>query len=874
MRRLFAVFLLLLASGCDMTLPWASTEASSGDGPDGGSGSLAVAPGSISVEATPGGATPAPSALALTITGAAYLSVQFSGAAVANAVLGGSVGARVVTVTFPSPGGAPVVRTGSVTVIACTDASCSAQLQGSPASVPVTYTVTPGLQANPSSLTAQWTRGDSVPELPAVALAESGVTAGLATADITYAGASGWLSATSAGIPGSSTVTLAPAGLPAGVQSATIRYTSTTTKLVNVPVSFTVREPTVTGTPATLAFDGFIGAAPPSSSTSALTAGAVPVTYTVSVDYGAGASGWLTLPPAVTPPQDLSVAPNTTALAAGAHTATVLFRSGDGVTCGTLEVSYTLEAVNLVDPPDRTLVVTAAAVPGDLAGSAPVDVSGGPALAWTASSSAAWLVLDVASGTTGEDVDYHLDPTILATMGHGETKTAAVTVSASVSGFTQSFDVTLENRLPEVRYVMPSVQPSGAASRVRIRGVGFEGIADPSSLQPVEELGGAVVSRLSDTALVVDLPSATAGDRVVRIPNALGLATRSAVLHHLAPATFTYAKVAQAGSKRALVLDARRQAVLAVNSEQGSVVRFAHSGGTWTPTVRAIAGIQDLGLSPDGELLVAVSSSAVRLLDPVTLDDVQTYPAPAGASYLAMSESHGLAVMNDGRVALPGVSGWTFSLRTFDLGTRTFGTVDSTGVSLSLYSGPWYGFSRDGERVLVVQSASISPSPPLLYLDATDGKARTNPAGLTFFYQSSLSDDGSRSILGSRLVYDGSFGNVGSVTLPASTAPPGAYSIAVAAMAPDGSHAYVLAYPPGYGGATPPPAKVFVLDTRAVPTSGLDLPILRSFDVPDYVSCLTGGYGCQFRPYLAVSPDDGTLFVVGAQGLLVVPIPP
>ncbi|HET8538441.1 MAG TPA: hypothetical protein VFL83_01085 [Anaeromyxobacter sp.] len=879
MRRSLSAVLLLVAAGCDMTMPWASTTPPPGDGgppPPPPSGSVTVTPASLSVDAAPGGATPAPRTLSITFTSSAspHLRVTYSGAAVANAVMGTANGWPAAIVSFPSPGASSSERSGTVTVTACFDAACTTHLQGSPAQIPVTYTVAPAPVATPASLSAEWTRGETVPTLPQVALTEEGVSAGTATPTIAYPGASGWLTATSASIPGSSSVALLPTGKPAGVHAATIRYTSATTRWVDVPVSLTIREPAVTAAPASLQFDGVIGTAPPAPKTSALTAGSVTVTYTVGVDYGAGATGWLTVPASVTPPQNVQVAPNTTALAASTHTATVRFRSADGVTRGTLDVSYTVRSVTLVDPPDRTVTVTPATVPGDLAGSAPVTVSAGPALAWTASSGAAWLVVDTQSGTTGESVAYRVDPAVLATMKHGDTKTAAITLSVASPPQSQSFDVTLENRLAEVRWVMPSVQTSGRTSRVRVRGVGFQGVADPSTLEPVEGITGAAVTRLSDTALVVDLPSAAAGGRAVRIPNALGLATPSAVLHHLDAPTFTYQKVAQAGDKRALVLDARRQAVLTVNTTQGAIVRFAHGSGTFSPSVRTIASLQDVALSPDGDLLLAVTSNEVRLLDPATLADVQILAAPAGTTYSAFSASQGLPSMNDGRVALPGRSGWTLAIPVFDLATRTFGALDSSLVPrLDMYHGPWYAASRDGERVLVVQSASISPAPPLLYLDATDGKVRTNPIGLTFFYEASLSDDGDRFILGSVNVYDGAFASIGRVALPPSTVPVGTYFNAVAALAPDGSHAYVLAYPPGYQYANPAPAKVFVVDTHAAPVSGPDLPILRSFDVPDYVSCLTGEYGCQLRPFMAVSPDDGTLFILGAQGLLVVPIP-
>lgn len=435
-----------------------------------------------------------------------------------------------------------------------------------------------------------------------------------------------------------------------------------------------------------------------------------------------------------------------------------------------------------------------------------------------------------------------------------------MTVSTSGPIPSQSFAVSVGNQVPEVRYVMPSVQVAGKPSRVRVRGVGFDAIAVPSALEPVEGVTGATVTRLSDTALVVDLPAVAAGERRVRIPSALG-AGRAAALHHVDPETLTSARVNQVGLKHALLVDARRRAVLTVNGDQGAIVRFAQVDGAWRPAVRAIAGLRDLGLSPDGDLLVAVDARSVRLLDPVTLADVQTYPViaadPFSSTYL------GLATLNDGRVLLPGTTGFTFAVRTFDLETRAFGTIDSSGLRLDCYGGPWYAASRDGDRVVIVQSSSYTPTPPGLLLDVTAGN----------FYEGSLSDDGSR-FVANATVYDGSFGTIGRLTLPPVRAGAVAWFVEAAVMAPDGSRAYVLAYPDTYLANGVELPRVFVFDTRAVPTGGPDLPVLRVFDVPEYPSCRSNTSTCYPGAKMAISPDERTLFILGSEALLVVPVPP
>lgn len=878
MRRLPAAVALLLLAACDLTTPWTATagSTSAGGNPSAPTGTLAVLPASLQVTAVPNGLAPPQQSLTPTIdvrggtpSTTVRLALAFSGDAVAHATWASAPGGGpVIDVTFPAPGPTAGVRHGAVTVSACFDDACTLPLLGSPVTVSISYTSEAGLAASPASVAATWTRGDPAPSLPSILLSEPGVTSGLATASVTYVGASGWLVAGGAPIPGAGSLSCSPAGLPAGAHRATVRYTgATAAKYVEVPVTLTVVEPLVTASPGALGFTAVSGYSPPADQRVTLTAGAVAVTYLSSVQYGPGATGWLTVPAMVTPPQEIPIAPNSAALAAGTYTAEVRFSGADGLPRGTLAVTYTVVAMTLADPADVTLTVTPATQAGDLAGTTPVTVSAGPALAWTAQGDVPWLVLDTAAGTTGQAIAWHVNPAILPAMHFGAAEVARVTVTTAGPALSQSFTVLLRHMVPEVRFVAPSVQPAGQAARVRVRGAGFSTVTDFGAFQLVEGLA-ATVTRLSDTALLVDLPAAAAGARAVRVPNALGLASATR-LHHVAPVASSYQKVAQSGSKKALLLDARRNAALAVNADAGQVVRFSEAGGAWSAAVRAVAGIQDLGLSPDGELLVAVTSTQLRLLDPVTLADVATFTPPGNPTYYPMSESQGLAVFNDGKVLMPAQSGWG-SLTTFDLVTRLFGplAVDIGVGYTSLYGGPWSVASRDGERALIVQSAGLSPAPPLLYADATEGVARRNPAGLDFFYQASLADDGSRFILHASRVYDGSFGQVGQVVLPAShPLNPGAV------MSPDGQRAYVLGYVSAYLTAGIP-ARVFVVDTSAPPVAGATLPILRSFDVPGHVSCLTDTYGCQYRVQLAVTPDETTLLVLGQQGLLVVPIPP
>lgn len=179
--------------------------------------------------------------------------------------------------------------------------------------------------------------------------------------------------------------------------------------------------------------------------------------------------------------------------------------------------------------------------------------------------------------------------------------------------------------------------------------------------------------------------------------------------------------------------------------------------------------------------------------------------------------------------------------------------------------------SRDGERMIIVQSGSISPAPSMLYRDSTDGVFKFNPAGLTFSYGLSLSDDGNRLALDSYEVRDGNFGVVGRLAMP-----DGNYSARTTVVSPDGNRTYVLTYPYEATYAEVPTLgpRVYVFDSSSTPTGSLYLPVLGYFDVKDYPSCHIYEYTtCSDSPRLTISPDGNTLFMVGNRKFMVVPVP-
>jgi len=533
-----------------------------------------------------------------------------------------------------------------------------------------------------------------------------------------------------------------------------------------------------------------------------------------------------------------------------------------------VRIPYTVElraVPALVRPPDQVVLVDALTTAPQLQGSAAVSLNVGPARPWSASTAAGWLVLDTPTGQTGGALAWHVDLAALAALPSGADQVATVAITTGgAAPLTTQFQVTLQNRLPEVRFVTPGALLAGRAGRAWIRGAGFAGLSDEALAAMVAGLPGGVVTRVNDTAARLDVPAAPAGSYPVQVAAALGLTRRGGAVVLVDPVTYPAATLPLAGEKGGLLHDPVRRTLYYANLTDRSVHRLAFAAGAWTETSRPVAGVLELGLAPDGGVLVAAcTDGSIHRLDPDTLEELDAVK-PFGALH-EFTLRLGLPVTNDGRVWLTvGGSGWN-AVWTYDLVTGAVAQPSFTGVFTSFHGGPWASVSRDGERLVMAQSGSISPAPATIYLDASQGAFHTNPAGLTFWYEAAQSDDGRRLMLHGRDVLDRDFAPIGSVALPADTMARGSV------LSPDGDRAYQLlaSYYPSFPGALP--ARVVVYDTSAVPGGGASLPVVGTIAVEHDVTCEVES--CYGRAAGVVTPDGQTLFLVGNERLLVVPLP-
>jgi len=298
-----------------------------------------------------------------------------------------------------------------------------------------------------------------------------------------------------------------------------------------------------------------------------------------------------------------------------------------------------------------------------------------------------------------------------------------------------------------------------------------------------------------------------------------------------------------------------------------AIVRFRSNGTTWKSSTLSIPGLRDIALASDRSVLAATDTSDhVHLIDLATFSIKSSHVSEAGITDTGSNTEVGIAFTNDGKLWMPTGHGYGWNgVGFFDLRTLTFG--NASPPCGSCYYGPYFAVARGGSRLMVTQSASMSPAPPMLYMDTVNGTFKPNPIGLEFFYsQTSLSDSGDRFLMNGYMVYDRAFGSVGRVTQPSS-------GVRASQLSPDGRRAYILSYAVEPGSSALPVVQVF--DTSIEAGTQVNLPLVGTFTIADLPGCQTSTYpmySC-YQPRMRVSADGNNLMILGDKKLIIAPIP-
>ena len=326
-----------------------------------------------------------------------------------------------------------------------------------------------------------------------------------------------------------------------------------------------------------------------------------------------------------------------------------------------------------------------------------------------------------------------------------------------------------------------------------------------------------------------------------------------------------------------------------------TVHRWSYAGGGWALTQTALPGLIDVALRPDGLRLHASSGGgAVHALDPTTLaplsngnlvaDGRGAPPAfdpavPADQSALMhMADGRALASLIDldsnGQRARPfaeWVEGQRNTLRLPELTAsprdRSAGSCCFGGLPVD--KGVGLVRSADGRHAIGNQTGVATE----LY-DVDQRTWLRGPALPPGTHVVALADGGQRLLRSDGVLVDGS-SELGSLA----TRVPAGHVAAGYGLAPDGRSALVYAYRPvleaGVERARDAAVHVFDLSNLAA-TGTAAAPLRASLDLDDAVGCLgvlASGETCSHRAAIQVTPGPGSIFVVGPRGVAALPWP-
>jgi hypothetical protein len=479
--------------------------------------------------------------------------------------------------------------------------------------------------------------------------------------------------------------------------------------------------------------------------------------------------------------------------------------------------------------------------------------AGGPSYTWQVSyspSATEWLQITPSSGTP----DLSNGPqTLMFNVNAAGLRAGVYSATVAFSAgptFRAPVTVTLFVGDPSVNFVGPYVVPAGAGGNVIIRGRGFSALNSDSLSVQFNSTSALTAAVVSDTEIRATYPPLAAGSYSISVSSgATSIPSRTALkLVVIDPPAFPFTSIARpasAGWPENLIYDAERQALLFTDPTNNRILRYALSDGGSTASDTG-SPVGSIALSPDGtELIRAVPPRQLIRLNPVTLavlSSVDILPS------LRSDRAPALAFGNDGG-AITSAAGSDGTLYRYDMLTQAFTPISSQG---DLIPRPIFASADGGTLVLPYPYSTAFARPAYTYSASTGAlTARWVTSSWFTFVGMNVNRNASRIILADTsreqtAVYDREFKFLG--TLPS----PGSGVAVPFVLSPDGDFAYAYYSPEGR---------------------------VRKFNISAPGAITEVGSGSVVMPaktamsQMTISPDGGTLFLVGTTSVVITPTP-
>ncbi len=660
------------------------------------------------------------------------------------------------------------------------------------------------------------------------------------------------------------------AALAAGTYNGTLRVLACLDAACNSPISgspFTINygttvQPRFKASVNSLAFAS-AESVRPAAQTVALTLPAGVSAATYNVRYSGPNAGWLLVERSGL---NYTVRPEADLLA-GSYSADIEFDAGATQPRVTVRVQHVVSTGLVVQPLVEARITSTSPAS---ANSGAVMVSAAPGVGpgtWTATSLSPWLRLSSTTGALGTPLQWSIDPEGFKALPNGASTDAQVFVASGTTLTPQVLTLRLSKDVAEFQGIDTLAVLAGEAGEVLIHGR----LLDEAGLQQRVVASGFTPGALtvrSPRLLSLQVGALAAGSYTLTLPTASGLPTRSVQLQVLAPVDRGAQVVATTGIKGGAQWDPITQSLFVHNISQSSVMRFQLGGSVAQPSAtvssRVIAGLMGIALSPDRRSVIAITATGTLLR--LSTQDLSTQTSTELGRTVAEGTSVGLPLLvtGDQRLLMSQGSQWAGALYV-DLETDRVLPLP-TG-NFTFYSGPWGRVSPNGQRALIVQTAGLSPAPPLLRRDAADGLLSPVVGNApSFFYRGASDRRGTRWVLDGR-VYTYDMVQQGMLQ----PVPPDGWFGQEAVMSRDGSRTYLYTR-----NAVLSQSRIFALDTGASLGTGYVFPSLGTLEPWLEPSCSNqvqnescNGYATR----VVLTDDDRTLLLIGDRQLAVVPIP-
>ncbi|KPF48048.1 hypothetical protein IP87_18910 [beta proteobacterium AAP121] len=665
--------------------------------------------------------------------------------------------------------------------------------------------------------------------------------------------------------------TVAPnAALAAGTYNGTLRVLACLDAACNSPISGspfvinygTTVQPRFKASVNNLAFAS-AESVQPAAQTVALTLPAGVSAATYNVRYSGPNAGWLQVQPSgltytVRPEADLL---------AGSYSADIEFDAGATQPRLTVRVQHVVSEGLVVQPLVEARITSTSPAS---ANSGTVMVSAAPGVGpgtWTATSLSPWLRLASTTGALGTPLQWSIDPEGFKALPNGASTDAQVFVASGTTLTPQVLTLRLNKDVAEFQGIDTLAVLAGEPGEVLVYGR----LLDEAGLQQRLVASGFTPGALtvrSSKLLSVQVGALAAGNYTLTLPTASGLPTRTVQLQVLPAVDRGPQVVATTGLKAAPLWDPITQSLFVHNTSQSSVMRFQLFGSVAQPgatvSSRVIAGLMGIALSPDRRSVIAITATGTLLR--LSTQDLTTQTSAELGRTVSESAWVGLplVVTGDQRLLMSQGGQWAGVLYA-DLETDR--VLPLPAGNFTFYSGPWGRVSPNGQRALIVQTAGLSPAPPLLRRDAADGLLTPVVGNApSFFYRAASDRRGTRWVLDGRVF---SYDMVEEGML--ATVPPDGWFGQEAVMSRDGSRTYLYTR-----NAVLSQSRIFVLDTSTPRGAGYAYPVLGTLEPWLEPSCSDQVQSDSCNGYatrLVLTDDDRTLLAIGDRQLAVVPIP-